>query len=305
MRAAGKSFAAFEAALDDDPELAAWKTEKGLAHDKRELRRAWDRAPAYGWQRADLPLITDDTFPAVPLPFALFPDIWSDWIRQAAKRAGAPPDFVACFLLSVVGAAIGNACVGSPWEGWVQASVINVACVGLPSAGKSPAMDAVVEPLAELEKDLNNDWEERRSQYQTELQFSEESRDRWKGEVKNSVRGKAQSPPPMPAEARESDEPHRRRIVTADLTVDAAVRLSANNPRGMCLYRDELAGFLTGMGRYGGNAASDRAFWLQTYDGKRWTSDRVKDGNSARPIPHLTWAISRRHPARPPRVDAS
>ncbi len=44
MRAEGEPFADYVAALDADPELAAWKRDKGEAQDGRELRRAWDRA---------------------------------------------------------------------------------------------------------------------------------------------------------------------------------------------------------------------------------------------------------------------
>ena len=66
---------------------------------------------------------------------------WAEWITRAAVAAGAPPDYVACALLAVAGAMIGNARWGSPWEGWKHPPVVNVACVGLPSAGKSPAID--------------------------------------------------------------------------------------------------------------------------------------------------------------------
>ncbi len=46
------------------------------------------------------------------------------------------------------------------------------------------------------------------------------------------------------------------------------------------------------MDRYGnGGGGTDRAFWLQSYEGGRWTSDRVKDGDDGRDVPHLTWGI--------------
>ena len=46
------------------------------------------------------------------------------------------------------------------------------------------------------------------------------------------------------------------------------------------------------MGKYGnGNAGGDRGFWLQAYEGGRWASDRVKDGDDAPDVAHLTWGI--------------
>nr|WP_294556277.1 DUF3987 domain-containing protein [uncultured Rhodopila sp.] len=290
MRAAGKSQAEFETHLDADPELAAWKAEKGLPDNKRELCRAWNRSFGDAWGSPNLALITDDTLPAVQLPLALFPAEWPAWIGQAAQRAGSPVDYVACTVLAVVSATIGNARWGSPWEGWVQVPVINVASVGLSSSGKSPAMDVVVGPLNELAADLDSDWVERVSAYKTEALMAKELYALWEEGVKKAAKEK-RPPPAMPAEAREPEPPRRRRIVSSDPTMEAARDLSVSNPRGLLLSRDELAGFFSGMGKYGGSAGSDRAFWLQTYDGRPWVSDRAKDRDTAPSIPHLTWVI--------------
>jgi hypothetical protein len=43
------------------------------------------------------------------------------------------------------------------------------------------------------------------------------------------------------------------------------------------------------MDAYGdAKAGAARAFWLQAYEGSRWAADRVKDGDNARDVPHLT-----------------
>ncbi|OYV99227.1 MAG: hypothetical protein B7Z58_18775, partial [Acidiphilium sp. 37-64-53] len=70
-----------------------------------------------------------------------------------------------------------------------------------------------------------------------------------------------------------------------------AIRLSEANPRGMMLQRDELAGWIAAMDRYGGGAGGDRPFWLQAYGGRAWTPDRVKDGDDPVHVPHLLWSI--------------
>ncbi|WP_376094596.1 hypothetical protein ACE7GA_01440 [Roseomonas sp. CCTCC AB2023176] len=44
VRRAGGTYDDFVAALDKDPDTAAWKSEKGLAEGGRELRRAWEAA---------------------------------------------------------------------------------------------------------------------------------------------------------------------------------------------------------------------------------------------------------------------
>lgn len=137
MRAEGKSFADYVAALDADPDLAAWKRDKGKAQDGRELRRAWERAgKAETWPAPDLGLATADTAPAPTLNITLFPGKWQPWIMGAAERAGAPADYVACALLATVGATLGNARWGSPWDGWQHPPIVWIACIGTPSAGR-------------------------------------------------------------------------------------------------------------------------------------------------------------------------
>jgi hypothetical protein len=85
--------------------------------------------------------------------------------------------------------------------------------------------------------------------------------------VKEAVKRRA-APPREPAGAAEPAAPTKRRTYTSDPTWEAARDLSAANPRGLLLHRDELAGWLSGMGRYGnGDAGADRAFWLQAYEG--------------------------------------
>jgi hypothetical protein len=289
--AEGGDYAAFVAALDGDPDTAAWKQEKGTP---RELRRAWENACKIGpedWPVPDLALVTADTLPAPMLPLHLFPGRWRAWIERAAQRAGSPPDYVAVSLLAVVGATLGNARWGSPWPGWTQPPAVNVACIGTPATGKSPGIDAAATPLSDLAADLNDDWEERQREFRSARQEAKERRAAWEADVKEAVRRRT-PPPREPEGAREPEEPKKRRAYTTDATMEAARDLSAANPRGLLLHRDELAGWLSGMGRYGnGDGGTDRAFWLQAYEGRRWSSARVKDGDNAPEIPHLTWGI--------------
>ena len=280
------------------PVVGSWCTEKGDLDGGRELHRLWERAGEGADAAGDAPwpppqweLATADALPPPRLDLGIFPDPWPRWIARAAEGAGAPPDFVAGALLAVAGATIGNARWGSPWEGWRHPPVVNIACIGLPSAGKSPAINAVAEPLAALAADLNDDFEERMREYRTAKQEAKERRALWETDVKAAV--KAGRPPPAePPGAAEPELPRKRRASSTDPTVEAARDLSAANPRGLGLHRDELAGWIGGMDRYGGGkGGAERAFWLQAYEGGRWSADRVKDGDEGRDVPHLTWGI--------------
>ena len=59
-----------------------------------------------------------------------------------------------------------------------------------------------------------------------------------------------------------------------DSTVERLGVILANQPRGTSMARDELAGWLMGMTRYGGGR-SDRLFWLEAYGGWGYRVERM------------------------------
>lgn len=244
------------------------------------------------WPNPDLALATSSSDPAPELPLAdVFPDNLGRWITSAADAAGAPADYVAGALLAAAGGCIGNARWAQPKEGWQEPPVVNVALIGRPSAGKSPALDQVVNPLHAIEAEMNDDWRERKRHHATDKAAAEERRDLWRSKVKKAAKD-GNAPPMMPVDAEEPEPPQKHRLVSTDPTVAKAERMSAGNPRGLMLVRDELAGWIAGMDRFGSGAGgSDRAFWLQAQGGRPWSPDRVKDGDAEVSVPHLTWSV--------------
>jgi hypothetical protein len=252
------------------------------------LKKAGAAAP---WPAPDMTLLHREPIPPPPWPRDLFPGGWGRFLDDAAEARGCRPDFVGLAALAAVASRIGNARWGSPWPGWREPTALWVAAVGLPSSGKSPGLDEAAEALADIEEGINADWEERCRAYRTRKEEAKAIRDRWLGQVKDAVTNNV-PPPDEPLGAREPDAPARRRAISTDPTIEKAGRLAAENPRGLLLLRDELAGWLGGMDRYGGGGGgADRAFWLQAYGGRRWQPDRVKDGDRGIEVRHLTWTI--------------
>jgi hypothetical protein len=64
--------------------------------------------------------------------------------------------------------------------------------------------------------------------------------------------------------------------VTNDPTIEKVARLVLENPKGLMLLRDELSGWIGSLDRYGG-AGGDRAFYLESYGGRPYAVDRMKD----------------------------
>lgn len=242
------------------------------------------------WPAPDMSLAERDAQPPPAWPRDLFPGAWGTFIEAAAEARGCPPDFVGLAVLSAVAARIGNARWGCPWGQWREPTALWVAAVGLPSSGKSGGLDEAADALGVIEAEANANWEAVAREHRTRKQEAHEIRERWEAEVKKAVKD-GLAPPLEPAGARDPDTLARRRVLTTEPTTEKAGRLAADNPRGLLLLRDELAGWLGAMDRYSGGGGADRAFWLQAYGGRRWLPDRVKDGERGVEVPHLTFGI--------------
>ncbi len=223
-----------------------------------------------------------------PLPVDVFGPFWAQWITAHAAQASVPPDYVAAPLLGVAAAALGNARAVSPWDGFVQPSVLWLAKVGLPSSGKTPSDDAVLSLVTRLEVEMAEGFDETLRQYETDALAAKLAKEVWEQEVRDAVEN-GYEPPIMPESASLPTKPIRPRLKVADTTPEAMGMLMEVHPKGLMLHRDELAGFLGGFDRYGG-AGSERAFWSEAFNGNYYVVDRVKHPEPIR-IPHLAVSI--------------
>jgi hypothetical protein len=248
-----------------------------------------DRAETPKLEMPDRTLLDTQSILPPVLPDLLRPDCMT-WTHAAADGAGCPVDYIVLATLAATGALIGNQRWGQPWLGWIEPSVLFVGVVGLPSSGKSPGLGVVERLLACLEQELNEDWSDRWRLHVRDITAAKERHTNWENDVRTAVKqGKA--PPDLPFDAVDPEAPQKRRLVSTDPTIEKAARLSHANPRGLLLFRDELAGWIGSMDRYSGGKGGDRAFWLQAYGGQRWTPDRVKDGDQEIVVPHLLWGV--------------
>jgi hypothetical protein len=78
--------------------------------------------------------------------------------------------------------------------------------------------------------------------------------------------------------------------VVGDTTPEKLGAILRDNPKGVLLNRDEIAGWLGSFGRYSSAGGGERAMWLEAYGGRAYSIDRQK---SPEPIiiPHLTVSI--------------
>ena len=101
---------------------------------------------------------------------------------------------------------------------WYEPSILWAAIIGRPSSGKTPAIDAIMDPLKPIEKDKIELFDAALKTYQTEKESCK------KGD-------------PQP------EKPVCKRTVIGDTTTEALCLRLKENPQGLLLYRDELAGW--------------------------------------------------------------
>lgn len=226
------------------------------------------------WPEADTRLLRTDRPepPALPLE-GVFSPKWVRWMKSAAKSKGAPVDYVVASVLSVCGSLIGNTRWPSPWQGWAEPPIIWSVIVGNPSAGKSPAMDAVLVPLKGAERRLRDAAQGSINDWRAAAEVAKLAESAWKESVKAAIKS-GDEPPARPDSANPGAEPIMPRMAVSDATVEKLSVILAGQPKGTLLARDELAGWLLGMSRYSGGG-SDRPFWLEAYGGRSFSVERM------------------------------
>ncbi|MEO3474327.1 DUF3987 domain-containing protein [Roseomonas sp. CAU 1739] len=233
---------------------------------------------ADGWPMPSLALLDEKRRPAPALPLAPFGAWWAKIIQDGAEGANAPPDYVAAGLLATASAAIGNARWARVWDGWTEPPFLWCAAVGNPSAGKSPGMKVVAgDPLSRVERTLGAGHPEALREWEAKVAQAKQERAAWEQAVAQAVK-RGEDAPPKPAGADDPPGPSRPRIKTGDVTTEKVAHLLRDNPKGLVVFRDELAGFLGSFDRYsGGGGGGDRAAWLEAWSAGSLTVDRVKN----------------------------
>lgn len=229
--------------------------------------------PAQDWPEPDLSLLRPERGAPPPFPGAdVFGEAWSRWIATAAEAKGAPPDYVAAALIAATGSLIGNARWVAPWEGWAEPPVLWAMLIGTPSAGKSPALDAVVSPLRKVETRVQSAAEAEIAEWQKRAQLAKPIREAWEKAVKAAV-AREEEPPEMPEAGDAGPTPHMPRLMVSDATIEALAEILSMQPKGPLLMRDELSGWLGNLSRYA-NGGSDGPFWLEAYGGRCYPVER-------------------------------
>lgn len=226
-----------------------------------------------GWSDPDPKFLRSDLPPA---PVLSLGDVLgrgaADWVARAAEASSAPADYVLATLFAATGATVGNARWVAPWQGWQEPPILWTMCIGLPSAGKSPGIEAALAPLRRAEKPLRRAADAEMEEYRRLETLAKLAKETWEATAKAAIK-KGNVAPPIPKDAEAGAPPHIPRLIISDATVERVAVIASVQPKGAFQVRDELAGWLLGIEARNGGA--DRAFWLEAFGGRGFTVERM------------------------------
>lgn len=238
-------------------------------------------APSSRFMDSELP-----PAPALPLDSILPPKL-AYALTQAAKSKSAPVDYVFAGLLSVAASLLGNTRWASPQAGWKEPPAIWTILIGLPSAGKSPALDSILGPLRDLEKAHRKAMQSDMDDWEKQADVAKLAEAVWKSQCKKAI-AEGETAPDQPDEMTFSPQPYPPRYIINDGTIEKITVILGRQARGSLQSRDELSGWLQGMERY--SDSSDRGFWLESYGGRAYTVERM--GREPLTVDHLLMSVT-------------
>ncbi|MEI8370327.1 MAG: DUF3987 domain-containing protein [Planctomycetia bacterium] len=244
---------------------------------RRQIANAFkrDRTPVGAEPVAAVAAEPDDEDDEViewqPFPSEQLPEPLAAFVKETARGIGCDESMVALPLLAAVAGAIGNARAIEPRPGWVEPSVIWAGVVAESGSGKTPAFRAAMQ-FADAEQKVAFDAHHvalaafDAAEMEHDAAFAD-----WKKEKGN--KGPAPDRPVKPS---------ARRLVVNDTTIEGLVPILADNPRGVLVAVDELAGLVASFDAYksGGRGGADRPKWLSMHSAGPLTVDRKGSGTT-------------------------
>jgi Protein of unknown function (DUF3987) len=228
------------------------------------------------WPELEAGLLEDVRPTAPAFPLKLLPADWARWIADCAEAAGSAVDYVAQGVLAAVASVCGAGVRVKVTQAWSEPLVLWCAVVGSPSSGKSPALASVRALVGAIEEGQRENDDERRGDHAAKLEQARLADERWR----EACEAAHENGTPMPRRPTEAafDRPFvPAQLVVSDATIEALADVVQGNPRGVILWRDELAAWLANLGRYA-NGGSDRAQWLEAWAAAGVTINRRSRG---------------------------
>jgi hypothetical protein len=202
--------------------------------------------------------------PFKPFPLHLLPPVLEKFVYHAARSIGCDPAFIALPVLVVVAGMVGATRTIKLKDDWCEPAIVWGAVIADSGTLKTPAVRPVMRPVYKLQVELGREHED-------ELK-------RWKENHRDDEKA-----------------PTGKKVVCSDVTVEKVADLLERNPRGLLLYRNELAGWFASFTRNRPRGGSDVQSWLEMFGLETLIVDRKGTGKPGERnslyIPHAAVSV--------------
>ncbi len=287
-----------------------WSAQSKTKYQEREMEGQWrsfkscengislatlfHHAADWGWERpqpdashlfAPVPPITDwvephplpDLPPVPKFELELLPESIRPWVADIAERLQLPADLPAIGAITALSGAIGCRVKIRPkqFDSWTVIPNLWGMVVAPPGYKKSPAIDAVMQPLHDLERQAHHD-------FLTALESWEVERgriDMVNSATKSTALAmlKKDQAAEVPALQTAPDEPVPKRYIVNNFSLEALGEVMIGNPDGVLAFSDELYGLLMMASKTGNEEL--HSFLLTGWNGSGgFTFDRIGRG---------------------------
>ena len=212
-----------------------------------------------------------------PFKMELLPPSFLKWGEDIADRMQVPIDYVAAAIVTCLAGAVNRRAMIQPKvhdSGWKVVPNLWGAIVGRPGFKKSPVIESVLRPLKLIQDKFFKDHEAAELEYQIESERYDLQINAWKQQATQSYK-RREAEPERPSNI--PPAPVCKRLIVADATFEALHQKMQQNPEGVFVLRDELAGWFAQLDKPGREC--ERAFCLETWSGNSgFTMDRIGRG---------------------------
>ncbi len=250
-----------EVAPLDAPGLAALRDRWGLADTPTE--RPTRAQVGEEWPTPE-PL-AESLPPVLPFDERLLPEAFRPLVADVTERMQVPMDYPAVAITLCLSGVANRRAVVQPKaldSSWVVVPNLWGGIIAPPGFMKSPVISAITRPLTQIQAEWRREHEAELAEYASAKEEFELRRAAWKEQYKAASR-KGRSTPDRPGE--EPAEPTLRRLIVNDATFEALHQTMNENPAGLLVIRDELAGWWSQLDRAG--REGERALCLQAWNG--------------------------------------
>lgn len=191
----------------------------------------------------------------IDFPIDIYPSEIQSYFIECNNSLNASVDFMGSAFLWLSSIVIGNTLKVKVKNGWIDNCSVWISVIGNAGVGKTPDLNLVVNPLKELNKIEIKRYIERYNKYEEFTKLEKKDK-----EVSETIA-----------------EPIPTQFLVDDITNEGLVDHAQYLPKGVGVYKDELAGWFLDMNKY--RAGSDKQFWLSAWSGQTFSQNRKTAGN--------------------------